>query len=319
MEILTQAFELLNESDKSILSNLKPIEISQLLHGVLIKKVGILPTFKGQLLENRVSNILEPQTIQSEHHIVAKTPASTDIKVLRDNKVIYVEVKNYQGVVPQKEIDKFYRDLDTKINIHGAIFIGSKTGFNMHHGLPVLFITNDNLLNEAIEILLALDKRNPTKDTIRRIMESMDGLSLMTKTIDDMTLSFNKSINELRKSLIIFQERCKSLEIEYEENIDLNILYQQKCHLVDNDELYKFILEIFDSKTDIKKMSTSIVLTRKNLKANLLKTKTSLTFEPKDKSIFSKMDIDSFKYSKGLITIDLSVELLPIIREYCLK
>jgi hypothetical protein len=319
--LLTEVFSLLNVTDQEILLKLKPYETAQLLHEALLKRVGVLAPFKGALAEERVSTLLSPtqdivntninslRGITFEHEIVSKTSFSTDVKVMSKGKVIYVEVKNYKDSVPQKEVDKFYRDIDTKVNIHGALFIGGPTSFKMHNGLPVLFIESDILLTQSLEILFSLDRRVPTQDTIKRILDSMDDISSMHKTIDDMSTSFNKSIGELKKTLILFQERCRGLEVIYEETFDMSSLHRHPCHLTNNKELFNFVTQLINNGQGTPVITGSSI-EMPDLKVGLLKTKTTLTFPAKKIPV----NMDNFKMTKGKITIDLTIDTLQDIR-----
>ena len=121
-------------------------------------------TLKGKDGEEYVLgrlNMLFPSADIEDTHSV---PHRGDF-ILRENDItMMIETKNYSRNVQKAEIDKFYRDIENPANsdIQCAIFVSLYTGicsrddfdFEMHNGIPVLFI--HKLCENFDSIILAM-------------------------------------------------------------------------------------------------------------------------------------------------------------------
>jgi hypothetical protein len=235
----------LNETDRSYLNKLKPQEMAQIIHEALMPKLAMLPGVKGALLENYISSLIDSIKYQVQN--VTKRPHSADLKVSNGIKVVYVEIKNYNYNVPQAELDKFYRDIDLKANINGALFVG--TPYNKyveHNGTHIFFLKDGTLINEVLDILFNLNI-TATKADIAKIIESMDDVVELITVVDSMRENFLRDSDKIRSKLLIFRERCKAITLKAE-NVSIdeikNKLQTWDNHLTKNPDLYKFIMNL---------------------------------------------------------------------------
>lgn len=83
-----------------------------------------IPVARGQIGEDHVQRILEEKFGRVEN--TTKMAKKGDMSLFMHHRKITVEVKNYTGVVPASQVEKFQRDLCTT-NASGGIFISLNT------------------------------------------------------------------------------------------------------------------------------------------------------------------------------------------------
>jgi len=107
-------------------------------------------TLKGkdgeEFVLGRLNMLFPTADIEDTHSL----PHRGDFILRDDDMTMMIETKNYSRNVQKAEIDKFYRDIENPANsdIQCAIFVSLHTGicsredfdFEMHNGIPVLFI-----------------------------------------------------------------------------------------------------------------------------------------------------------------------------------
>jgi hypothetical protein len=85
---------------------------------------------KGKLMENFIEDVIKENFEDDTLEIVSKIGHESDMHLHFNNNnniSILIEVKAYTDVVPSKEIDKFYKDMD-RIGYKGGIFISVSSG-----------------------------------------------------------------------------------------------------------------------------------------------------------------------------------------------
>lgn len=186
-------------------------------------------TFLGQIGEQNAEELIK------KHYnveIVAKRAKTADliVKFEFQGKTyrILVEVKNYNSVVPTKEIEKMYRDLDTHNYACGAIMvsintpIGTKKARHIQYDTrvssgikkPVMFIygwsTIEKFLPTALEIIFAIASSKRTTNLtqedlspcINQIEEAIDGLSQARTRVLEAQNAMNKHFAGITAELI---------------------------------------------------------------------------------------------------------------------
>lgn len=107
-------------------------------------------TLKGkdgeEYVLGRLNMLFPTADIEDTHNV----PHRGDFILREEGITMMIETKNYSRNVQKSEIDKFYRDIEDPANsdIQCAIFVSLYTGicsredfdFEMHNGIPVLFI-----------------------------------------------------------------------------------------------------------------------------------------------------------------------------------
>lgn len=244
--------------------------------------VDLKPAVKGAIKENDVMSSIKYNVSKC-----SSKPNSTDLRVVNNYKVIYVEVKNYTLNVPVKEMSKFINDIESKSDIFGALFLGwNENKFYYHKGIPVLLMKSYDLVNEGLDLLFSLEPRK----NIEKILDSVDEVVSMLNIIDNMTTNFMKNRDELRSRILIFKERCSKYSINSESSklIDL-IKPDMHSH---NEVIYGFIRDVTSNGFTQNGKDIHFKYNDKDLSITLLKTKTKLTFPYKDLGQTISLDIE---------------------------
>jgi len=209
-----------------------------------------------QLTTNNHKGIRGEQLIynffKNNNYIIEDTseiPHSCDLKLYLEeiNQNVLIEIKNYKNTVDQKQIDKFYYDLNyTSINLGIFISLQSKivnTKFPIewkiiecasNNNIIVLFISEckEEYLYLAIYSLILLFKQNNYKSNLQ-LLEN-------TELFNDIKyLSTQKdSINQIKQEILSIHDNCTKLILS---------LYNNLC-LFDNN--FTYILNKIYKKLD---------------------------------------------------------------------
>lgn len=172
------------ELSKKILD--KPIEENK--SSVLIGKLGE-KTIKAIILEKY--ELIE----------VTKKKYSGDFVIFHDEFKIVVESKKYNKPVPSKEIDKFKRDVSMS-SYHGGLLISLSSSIAKYNSpinltyeivdgkkIPMILISDINLIHPCIEILLSLLKNENEHIVIKsNIEKSLLSIENATKIFEDLQI-----------------------------------------------------------------------------------------------------------------------------------
>jgi len=174
-------------------------------------------TLLGQDGESFTYNKLNMMFPKSEIIDTHKEKKSGDFTLNYKNIPILLEVKNYKGNVLKKEIEKFYRDMDTQTQMKAGIFISLKSGisarndFNIEvrNGKPIIFLTHvkDNMkkIKFAVNIISTIVTENIDL-TNEQIIGGIKNLIPVIKR------SFNTIINLIEKNYKELNEVTKKQE-----------------------------------------------------------------------------------------------------------
>lgn len=173
---------------------------------------------KGKMSENLMENIIEELYPMGEIETVAQTKETGDIILHRQDKPkILIENKSWSRVIPQKEIVKFIRDIDTQKCC--GIFLSQNTGIstkgnyeiNIHDGNVLVYVHEVN--NDPNKIKIAVDIIDSLKDRFDLLMEDNgDAINSFSKEQMDY-------INAEFQSVIACKEKLIKMCKEFNRNI----------------------------------------------------------------------------------------------------
>lgn len=109
---------------------------------------------KGKIGEIQVERQIEAYFPDAEISDKSKQPHQTDYHLKLYGYTIFIEVKTYQNNAPQKEVDKFYRDLEENPDAQAGIMVSLTSGiankpkfcYEVLPGTskPIVFVPNAN-------------------------------------------------------------------------------------------------------------------------------------------------------------------------------
>lgn len=180
--------------------------------------------------ENKIKNVLDNISSYNNNIEVIVTNGITDhgdLSVKYNNYDISVEVKNYKNAIPNKEIEKFYKAMDSYYN--AGIFISLNTEFANNTGIksfdikminnkPIVFISCMNTYNDYI-IMIALNSIKYILDNLEKkedveinlnilnqyIIDNIENIENMNKMIETQIRGNNKikeTIEKMKHNLI---------------------------------------------------------------------------------------------------------------------
>jgi len=162
-------------------------------------------SFKGQLAENKLDNILNTSFPSAEVVKTAGKAKTGDFMLVRgENDKIMIENKDYSANVSPSEIKKFIRDIEEQ-NCHG-IFLSQYSGITSKNNFQI-DIHNNN-------ILLYLHSVNYNDERIKMAVDIIDNLSAKLKQLDLPSDSENISsevLTEINKEYQQFITQKESL------------------------------------------------------------------------------------------------------------
>jgi hypothetical protein len=112
---------------------------------------------KGKIGELQIENQIESYFPDAELSNQSKQPHQSDYHLKLYGFTIFIEVKTYQKNVPQKEIIKFYRDLEENPDAQAGIIVSLTSGIANKPSFtydidpsskkPIVFVPNANVLD----------------------------------------------------------------------------------------------------------------------------------------------------------------------------
>ena len=299
----------------------------------------------GIIGENEVAEILqEKYTLKN----TTKTGKSGDFILLDGNNRILIEVKKYSGTVPSKEIDKFYRDIESNGSINASIFISLTSkivGINRciyythqyvnGEELPIIFVTLQSLditnskliLSTVVDILLveieskrkSINVGQKICSAINQLDTNMDFLSNCRLTIHEtqttMNKSFGKIIQQILSAELSIKHAIKEIKYELEEE------EIERCNIKDVIDALPFTIEnskiilietILDNKPIVNLKKNNIIQTTDKLvSVKINKGSVNVIIQ---KELNQTLTINGkWSYSNKSITIELTENTLQCI------
>lgn len=174
--------------------------------------------------ETELESILNKFYPKCEIENMATQPGRGDF-LLKFDKFIMVESKNYSRNVNTEEIKKFYRDITSNDDYHSGIFCSLKSGVankedfsvTIQSGKPVIFLhnlkQNPNNIKHAVNIL------NTIMTLDRKILNDKEKMDKINQNINE----FKKNIKKRRK--LIDDTHKKSIALcEKDHELILNFM-----------------------------------------------------------------------------------------------
>ena len=227
--------EEINESNKRMPFKMKEIsedcasevrKISSKIDELETKKTApVIPSVKGKIGEDNVKQILSVFDVKD----VSKEGHQGDLIVTNDNRIVLVEVKNYDNPVPSSEVEKFYRDIEEN-NADAGLFISLKSDIRGHEGfelevhknirsgklIPAVFLgapPNDKFIVQVVKILFALVRKESQLkiDKVKRVFESLQCVVINLWKAQSI---LDKSIKGLNEGNLAIQKQIILMETE---------------------------------------------------------------------------------------------------------
>jgi len=115
---------------------------------------------KGKIGELQIENQIETYFPDAEVTDCSKQQHQTDFHLKLHGFTIFIEVKTYQKNVPQKEVDKFYRDLEENPNAQAGVLLSLTSGiankpmftYEIHPATkkPIVFVPNAGVFDGTV-------------------------------------------------------------------------------------------------------------------------------------------------------------------------
>ena len=196
-------FSILSNSEKSaVLNNKLQEELSDFLGKYKIS------SFKGQLGENRLSNILNEMYSTAEVINTTGKTSSGDFIVRRiDSPPFLVENKDYKEKVPTSEVEKFIKDIETQSStekMHGIFLSQSspiclKYNFeiNIHNGSVLVYVHNCEYTPEKIRIAVEIIDRL----SLLSVLNQGENESISKDLLDEINSEYQSFITNRENSI----------------------------------------------------------------------------------------------------------------------
>lgn len=268
-----------------------------------------------------------------------------DMIARRFGKSVMVEVKNYTSAVPYKEVEKFYRDLDTNVAINGGLFISlksqiTKVGKVIHltkrnHQYALFLVNPDrDLLLSMIGLLFDINEYRSIDgerlaSEIERLNELRTNITMMQASAADLKSNVDKGLDSLIQQIGQL-EYCFGKTIT---KLTKSISSTTNCAGITSDKVMEFILSKFaDSllaKSEEHKSYLSKYIQRFGLcefeikgkvatwgsghSVSLLKTKTTMTIEVALLASIPDLIKYEFKSAADWVKVDIKPKNYPLL------
>ena len=179
-------------------------------------------SLKGQIGESKVFNTLTMLFPKNEIEDTHSTPNRGDFIIhLNNDKKILIDNKDYKNNVPKKEIDKFYQDIETNVDVHGGILMSNTSGIAKKEdfgieivaGKPVIYLyhtnNNDSKIKSAVDMISSIIQS-----------EGIDFSNVeIAKKIKDYASNLKKKIAKIRRDLKKHEEIMMSTILDIENTV----------------------------------------------------------------------------------------------------
>jgi hypothetical protein len=335
---MDEIIKYVNIENREWVSNLTPEKLAQILNtlsmipNMKLKSVDSLseiPSNVGKtgelILENIISKFMPIDYIledTSKHgykgDFIIKWQSHKTNKLYK----IIIDVKNYKVTVPQKEIDKFYRDIKLNSDIHGGILLSLNAkivsmskiiefkDLNTDRGiLPITFIKSNQpeSICEIIKLLFhTIELKDLNSNDIlykQELISAINELSDQIQHITDCRNNLQNSKSDIEKSLncIMFSlMQCEYNITTKIKQINKSLVNQNQICIYENKQIDEPI-KISMIDTVINLFKTSIELNYDSLLHsiyNLLWDNTNIDFEKKQWNLYNKDFCMIIKFNK---------------------
>ena len=235
----------------------------------------------GVIGENEMLNILQ-SGYWDEVVVTNKKDHSGDFIVKYKNKKYMIDVKNYTGDVPHKEVRKLAKDIDSNSCDGGAIISLNSRIYNpninmlvrekIHHitvsGKSILLLSNASLLNQEFinSILLTMysestsDNNTMITDNCKR--EIVYSIRKMERELDSEKKSFQQKITRKQNDLENLKNTLKEIINGFDELSDDESPKTQMKKKISISEMRKKLLD--SGYTEESKLKGNILKTKYN-------------------------------------------------------
>lgn len=206
------------------------------------KKVvdGIMPFSKGTIGEDIVYDALSYYRISD----TSKQSYSGDFQIEYGHSKMMIEVKNYSTKVPTKEVNKFYRDIETS-QCDCALFISlnseitKKNSFEIElldrngKRIPCAFITfpTKEFISQIVKVCFGLTSINMIDDMkkveklIHKIKDTVGRFTVIESQLCIARESLSKSIVYLSKEVMMMNDYINEILSKLSTNTEYDIAY----------------------------------------------------------------------------------------------
>lgn len=273
-----------------------------------------------------------------------KSSHSGDMIAKRNSKSVLVEVKNYTSLVPYKEVEKFYRDLECNTVTQAGLFISLKSQitkinksihFTKHNHQYIVFLVNpskDTILS-MISLLFDINEyRTVNNDNLIREIENLEELrnniATLQTVLADSKSAFDKSMDSALRQITNLENKFAESIRNLTNNISSNEVITElpTVNITDfivsrfpdsalaKNESHRAYLALFMKRFSLSgnfniKNKTNIIWDKDHT-ANLLKTKTSVTLNKQECDVELTLKMLS-QYNVKLDGDVMKIELLP--------
>lgn len=173
---------------------------------------------KGKMSENLIESIIEELFPTGEIETVSQTKETGDILLHRQDKPkILIENKSWGRVIPQKEVVKFIRDIDTQKCC--GIFLSQNTGIstkgnyeiNIHDGNILVYV--HDVHNDPYKIKIAVDIIDNLKDRFDQLTEECGD------TLNSISNEQMEYLNVEYQTIIASREKLIKMCKEFNRNV----------------------------------------------------------------------------------------------------
>ena len=290
--------------------------------------------------EQAVADALSPI-----YELDIKQSHAGDMIVKRFAKSVMVEVKNYTTAVPYKEVEKFYRDLDTNATISGGLFVSlksqiTKVGKVIHltkrnhqyvvflvnpdrdlllSMIGLLFDINEYRVMDGDQLISEIDKLNELRTSIGSMQTSAidlkanvdKGLDSLIQQINQLEYRFGKTITKLTKSVSCVTD-CSGMT---NDKVMECILSKFADSALVKSEEHKSYLTKYIQRFDLGEclIKGKAVTWKSGHSVNPLKTKTTITIEVALLASVPDLIKYEFKTAGEWVKVDIKPKNYPLL------
>lgn len=212
----------------------KQEQIESLIKQIQLQQAQV-SSIKGGISESYIQDLLAKQYIVVD---TTKTGRSGDIIIrerhegLSDGEngigpKIMIELKNYKTTVSRDEVTKFYRDIDAKGGLSGAIFLSLHSKivgkemfeYSMYNGIPIMFLSTNmetlilaiirimfNQINHKVSIYRMGDM---LEERLNSISDQLDNFSTARSLLMEMNNTLQRHTNRIHETILTAEIRVR--------------------------------------------------------------------------------------------------------------
>lgn len=198
------------------------------------------PARKGEITVETIFNSLKEHFMDDSFEDVSRIGKYTDIlATTSDTKMpVLIELKDYKGIVPSEEVDKFWRDMERRGTRYG-IFVSMRSGITKCSGCITIktemnrtgiFVVNSELNWSGHLFAFYVVKKLAELELLKKKELKGRELSKVIAKVNDYVMDIQKGIESIDRIQTIADSLRTTCKNKLDELVDLSNTYKRKLN-----------------------------------------------------------------------------------------